>query len=202
MPLPRRRVDRASRQLVFWLFDDFVRALGPVDTAMDLACGVLAMAPLVQANRYIAVDLDKARLEAGVKKRAPHAEAHLCKIEDLSPSLTADFVFCLQCIGMNKFFDARATMTCVDRMIAATHTGGALVFNLGPLSLEWHDQAERAVKSSFDQVRIVRYGRFRKALPHRHLALSLAALMRQFPKLADGGPASYRLYMCEDRLAP
>lgn len=197
MLLPRRRADLPHRQLVFWLFDDFVLRHGEVGSALDLGCGTLALAPLIKAKRYIAVDLDKRRLERGAAKRAPHAELHACAIEDIAPSVKADLVFCLQCIGTSRYFDPSATIACVTRMIEATNPGGALFFTIGFKSLSWQDDAEEKVRQAFERVQVFNYGRFRHAPRSKLLALGLAAMMRKYPKLARSGTLPRRIYMCE-----
>lgn len=149
MFIPTRIVDQPIRQFMLWIFEDFVRSRGPIDTALDAACGSLKLSWLVKARRYIAVDQDRELLLSAAKKRANQAELHHSRIEDIDPSLTADFVFCLQCIGVNVDFNNEATVACVERLNSATKPGGTLFFTIGPYAETWQEDAERLTRADF-----------------------------------------------------
>ena len=121
---------RPHKQLLYLIVGRFLKYAPEVDVALDLACGRMLIADKVRTRQYIGVDIDEDRLREGIT-RHPSARAISSTIESLPDDITGDMVFCLQCIGVNKFFKPEHTVEAVAKMVDATRPGGTLLFNVG-----------------------------------------------------------------------
>jgi hypothetical protein len=196
-----RGTKRASKQYLFLLVENFLRKGGQYDTALDLACGYMAFADVIPAKRYVGVDTDAERLREG-QAAHPDAKAVNARLEELAPNISGDIVLCLQCIGVNKYFDNRKTLEVVDRIIAATRLGGDLAFNVGPYSLSHFDEIDGKVKAAYEDCRIYDYGRFHEFFAKKKglsASMALAYLMWALPPLARNPARPKRLYLCRGR---
>jgi SAM-dependent methyltransferase len=196
------RTKNPSKQLLFLRVHDFLRKNGKYDTALDLACGTMYFADLIQADKYVGVDLDAERLARG-KADHPQAETVHCKIEDLPRDVSGNLVLCLQCVGVNKHFDNRQTLEVVDRILGSVRQGGDLVFNIGPRAAGCFDDIDARIQSAFAECRRYDYGRFNDDLFKKRkglvAAMVLAQLMRAFPGLARSSSLPKRLYLCKGK---
>ena len=168
------------------------------DTALDLACGVMRMAPYITAKRYIGLDLDEEALSRG-RRRGRDRQAVVSTIEGMPAELSGDLVLCLQTVGINRLARVDLTMTHIRRMIDATQPGGALVVNVGSLSSAYFDLIEREIRQAFNVVEIVEYGRFRlkRLFP---IFLFLIWLMELRPQSAINTDDPTKLFIAEGRL--
>lgn len=192
------RIGRRPAKSLFliWAKRD-LRRLKPSKTALDLACGTMFFRSYLPVENYIGVDVLQERLDQG-RKRHPDARAICEKIEDLPPDIAADIVICFETIGINSWFDASATMLCIDKLICATHPGGTALVNLGPYAAKWHEPALNRLRESFASVKVKRYGRW-NFQTHFTISFVLATLMRIFPGLRTIKGAPWLYVKCEQK---
>ena len=191
--LPTRR---PSREFMYRRVRRFLRGKR-FETALDLACGVMRMAPYISAERYIGLDLNEESLRRGMQ-RGRHRSAVVSTIEDMPADLGGDLVLCLQTIGINRRASVELTMTHVERMIAATRAGGCLVANVGPLSSAYFAPIEQELRRAFDRVESIEYGRFRSKSVFPNFLLKIW-LMERRPAAAADPLHPMRLFIAEGR---
>jgi SAM-dependent methyltransferase len=189
------RIGRRPAKSLFliWAKGD-LRRLKPSGTALDLACGTMFFRSYLPAEHYIGVDVLQERLDRG-RQRHPDARAICGKIEDLPPDIAADIVICFETIGINSWFDASATMRCIDKLIGATRTGGTALVNLGPYAANWHEPALNRLRESFASVDVKPYGRW-NFQTHFTISFALATLMRIFPGLRTAKKTPWLYVKC------
>lgn len=159
--LPRRLASKPSRQLLWlWLEKDMKNLHGEI--GLDAACGLFENKRFFRTKRYIGIDADDQRIEAGLKQH-PDAEGEAIKIEDLGERHAADVVLCVQAIGTNVKFESENALKAVEKLIEVTRPGGALIVNVGSKS-PTHG-IESALRAAFEHVEIRRYGRRMASFP-------------------------------------
>ena len=192
-----KQVCRPEKQLLYLLIGHFLKQDREYDVALDLACGPMPLADKIRARRYIGVDINEESLRKGMAAH-PSAVAIHSSIERIADDITADLVLCFQCIGVNSDFHVDNTIKCVRRTVNATRTGGALLFNVGPLARDYFDEIETTLKQAFGHITVIQYGRFyERRAPMT--ALLLAHVMYYLPFLARNSARPSRLYVCQDR---
>lgn len=189
--LPLRWAKKPSRQLLWlWLERDMRNLSG--ETGLDAACGFMENKPFFNTQHYIGIDLDRDRVNRGMKKH-PDAIGEVLRIEDLDHRHQADVVLCVQTIGTNIHFVQANAREAVKKLVEATRHGGTLILNIGAKCSQKGITEE--LQRSFEHIEIRRYGRRIRAVP-RPLSLAIAHLMNVFPALRG----SRKLYcICRGR---
>jgi hypothetical protein len=194
-----RHADRPSKQLLWiWLRNDMANS-SAFKRGLDIACAEMENFRFFQTISYTGVDIDAERLEAGAKAN-PGATAIHSSIENMPPTLQGDFVVCVQTIGTNKLFRNDQTMTCVKKIVAATATGGTLLFNIGPDSLGYAGEVEEVLRTSFGRLRKRSYGAFVEHVKSPTMSLAIARAMQVFPLLRRTQKRPFIYYNCSQRL--
>lgn len=175
---------------------DFLRGK-QYEVALDLGCGEMKFADIINARRYVGVDIDAERLAKGAEKH-PHAEAIAASIEDIPPDLKGDLVLCLQCVGINDLFEEERGLEVVRKMIAATKSRGTLVFNVGRRCQAQYEEIYESVRDTFEHTHCIQYGRFWRRWPSAGARL-LARLMQAYPSFARSPSRPINLYLCEGK---
>ena len=163
------RSERAHKILLYRWVTNFLRGK-EYEVALDLACGQMKFADIINAKRYVGVDIDAERLAKAAESK-PRAEAIASSIEDLPPDLKGDLVLCLQCIGINDLFEAERGLEVVRKIIAATKPRGVLVFNIGRGCRAQYDDIHEAVRGAFESAQRIQYGRFWERRPSAYARL-------------------------------
>lgn len=189
--LPVRWSPRSSKQLLWlWLEEDMRGLKGGL--GLDAACGFMENRRFFKTDRYLGIDINADRIEAGLRKYLD-AEAKVARIEELDESYAADVVLCVQTIGTHAAFSNDKALTAVQNLIAATREGGTLIVNIGLKCV--HDGIEDLLRSSFENVDARYYGRKSRILI-QPLPLITAHIFKYFPKFR-GNSKVY--FVCTNR---
>ena len=114
--------DRASLQLVHikLRFSSIVNTRYRV--GVDVASGDFENSYLFRVQHYMAVDLERPRVELPESfDSASFAEVDISR--EAIPS--GDLVICMETLGLNEKFDHSESFTVVEKLIDATNEGGA-----------------------------------------------------------------------------
>lgn len=195
----RRWSPKPQKQLLFTWVHRVFRESSYYKVALDIACGEMGFYSYIKSKEYIGVDMDEARLNNGASLY-PKAKYYLSCIENIDSSETnGDFVFCIQTIGVNKYFDAQQTLPSVNKLIDCTNKGGLLMFNIGGLSIPHTGVIMQALQDKFEHVEIRKYGSFNKSSIVLFSAI-FAFLMDVIPTLRTITKADRAFFLCKNRM--
>mgnify|MGYP005848474673 CR=1 FL=1 len=170
--------NRPSKLLMWYLCDIILGRYNRIGTVLDLACGRMNWRPAFQCSKYIGVDLDVERIRIG-KERFPDSEGIVAEIPDDIKNIKADFVVCLETIGINNKFE-KDTLITVEALIQNTAANGSLLFNIGYDAACMHSEILECLIKKFTSVEYYEYGRWSKPFL-KPLTPPLAKLMYAFP---------------------
>lgn len=191
---------RPAKQFLYNNLREIFKDTEGREVGLDIACGKMNFRPQFHTKRYIGVDLDEERIKYGIKRFPDNTEGRVCKIEDMEVDLQGDFVACIQAIGTNHRFNTENTMTCVNKLVAATREGGVLVFNTGEECIGCDHDIKALLSQSFEDVRTIYYGAF-NIKTFRPISFILAYFMEFLPFLRTIGKKKRILYICRNRTA-
>jgi SAM-dependent methyltransferase len=140
--------------MYWWMRRDLSRHRGSI--AIDLGAGSMRHRRYLRAPRYVAVEIDEARLSKGAH-RYPDAERHVCRIEDFMYEGGADIVVCMQ-VMLNHHFVPQATLAAVANAIALTRPRGCLIFTIGYPNRPYEEEVDEMVGANFQTVRKSPFG--------------------------------------------
>lgn len=140
--------------MYWWMRRDLSRHRGNV--AIDLGAGSMRHRRYLRAPRYVAVEIDEARLSEGAR-RYPDAERHVCRIEDFRFDGGADIVVCMQ-VMLNHHFTPQSTLAAVANAIALTRPRGCLIFTIGYPNRPYEEEVDQMVSAAFAEVRKSPFG--------------------------------------------
>jgi hypothetical protein len=189
-----RRSNRPAKQLMWLWFAEDMSVSRRYADGLDVACGEMLLRRFFQTKTYTGLDFDADRLAKGLQEN-PDVRGVVGPIQNLS--LTGDLVVCMQTIGFNKKFDRTAAIQAVDRLVAATRSGGALIFNVRDLSRRELSDIGEKLRQSFGSVDARPYGSF---VTYRYFrprfVMPVVKVIKAIPMLR-GRRAVY--YRCIDR---
>jgi hypothetical protein len=162
---------------------------------LDVACGTMSMNPYFKTGKYIGIDIDKSRIEQGLKKYN-EAEGFVERIEDLN--INGDFVVCLQTIGFNKNFNIDNTFLSINKLINATNEKGSLLFNVKSQSAGLTPQIHKKLRKNYEHVEEISYGGLNTKLP-RLLSYVVAFFLYLRSKSPYNKLGECTLYYCENK---
>ena len=199
----------AGKTLLFlWVKNDLKNLQG--DIGVDLAGGHMLNRRFFLTKKYICVDIDQLRLDAGKKK---HSDAIVfnTKIQEYMKNNSeekADVLVCVQTMGTNVKFEHDETIKIINQMYNFLKPGGSMIFNVGSKNKNL-DQIEKQINillnNKFKFFKIKRYGAFHKTLEkksHPYIRLILAYLMNFFVPLRTlFGFKKYKIYVfCKTKI--
>jgi hypothetical protein len=195
-----RLTSRPSKQLLWiWLRQDMAKS-SQFDRGLDIACAEMENRRFFQTRSYTGVDIDAERLAIGAKAN-PGVTAIHSPMESMPSTLQGDFVLCVQTIGTNKLFSNERTLPSVENIVAATASGGTLLFNIGPGSLGHSREVEKFLARNFGYVRKRVYGAFNDRRKRPAVSVAIARLMQFLPPLRATKKRPFIYYVCSQRLA-
>lgn len=190
--LPFRLSTRPGRQFLnFILRRQLKKSLGK-EVGVDVGCGEMVNYDLFLTKRYVGIDIDQSRLNAGA--RAHQGAEFLCASIFEPPLVSGDFVLCVQVFN-NKHFDPSKALLAVENLCGMVQKNGDLVFNIGMMSLTYEADIDRLLLARFSSVRKIRYDSKLFAGPKPiFVSLIIGAISLLFPPVRIMGGYSKVLY--------
>lgn len=183
-----RRTRRPSKQLLWILVSRDFPKHSHVEKSMDLACGQLFNLPLFRSGEFLGVDLIAGELAKGSERLGTEflaqrkVELRVSDFLELTAASSADFVSCLETIGINSHFDSKRALEASQGLIKHVRTGGNLIFNARFADVSAVRDLERELELNFRAVKTITYGRWSKEV-HPFLALFGGLLLFLLPPL-------------------
>jgi len=153
----------AKTLLWIWVKKDLASMKGKI--GVDLASGSMLNKPFFVTKNYIAVDVNKVKLDEGLVKY-PDATVFNTTINDYlnnPKNESPDVLVCLQTMGTNQFFEHDETFSTIENMYRALRPGGGMIVNIGDFGVDLIDMERRLselLHSKFASVRLRAYGAF------------------------------------------
>lgn len=195
--IQQRVSKRPAKQLLwYYLYRMMSQSCKNHQSGLDVACGPLVNYPWFTTSSYLGLDIDSNELKKAAIKY-PGVPIKQRSIQEMTE--TGDFVLCVQAIGIHAEFPHHESVACVDKLISATQAEGTLIFNLGPYSVDYFDEAESHVRQSFRSVQRIDYGNFSGEYPAR-VSQILGLLMLFLPFIAGSHKLPQRLYFCQNKI--
>ena len=182
----------AGKTLLFmWLKNDLKKIQSEI--GLDLAGGSMQNKKFFKSKKYICVDIDQSKLDAG-KIKNPDAIIINSTIENFMKSdikNQVDLLVCVQTMGTNSLFEHNKTLQTIKQMYYFPKQEGSMIFNIGSYNTNLNlleNQINEFLNGKFQNISVKSYGAFHITLENDKnwfKRLFLAYLMNIFVPLRN-----------------